>query len=59
MKRSKQKRIWKETRRNKTCAAILIFLGILGAVISGEGTFTILMIMLSLPLLVAKENWIE
>lgn len=58
MKQSRQKRIWRETRKNKLYATILLTIGVLSSMIDGDSTFTVFSAMFALPLFLAKENWI-
>ena len=51
--------MWKkELLKNKLYALLLIIIGALSIPIEYDGTFFILTLMLGLPLLFAKENWI-
>lgn len=59
MKRSNQKNIWKETRKNKIYALIILLLGGLSVTIDGDGTGFIFTIFMALPLLLAKKNYIN
>ena len=58
MKRSRQKNIWKETRKNKLYASILLGLWGIPLVLFGDGSGLIIVSIFAIPLLFAKKNYI-
>ena len=58
MKRSRQKNIWKETRKNKLYASMLLALGGIPLVLFGDGSGLIIVSIFAIPLLFAKKNYI-
>ncbi len=59
MKRSRQRNIWKRTYKNKICAMVILVLGLLTLQIENDGTFLAFSVMLTLPLLIAKKNYVN
>lgn len=59
MKRSKQRRIWEETRKNKIYAILLLAIGAIPGLIFGEWSGIIVTSIFAIPLLFAKENVIH
>lgn len=52
--------IWtKETRHNKAYALVLISLGLLVVLLGGDGTALVFCLVIGLPLICAKETWID
>ena len=58
MKRSKQKNIQKETRKNKLYASMLLILGGIPLVLFGDGSGLIIVSIFAIPLIFAKKNYI-
>lgn len=49
----------RETWKNKVCALVLTGIGYLTAVLTGDGTgFVFILIFFAIPLFLALENWI-
>ena len=49
----------RETRANKLTAVILIIIGYIPIHLYKEGTVFLLMLFFGVPLLFAKENWMQ
>lgn len=58
MKRSKQKNIQKETRKNKLYASMLLVLGGIPLALFGDGSGLIIVSVFAIPLIFAKKNYI-
>ena len=58
MKRSKQKNIQKETRKNKLYASMLLVLGGIPLALFGDGSGLIIVSIFAIPLIFAKKNYI-
>ena len=58
MKRSKQKNIQKETRKNKLYASMLLVLGVIPLALFGDGSGLIIVSIFAIPLIFAKKNYI-
>lgn len=58
MKRSKQKNIQKETRKNKLYASMLLVLGVIPLALFGDGSSLIIVSIFAIPLIFAKKNYI-
>ena len=58
MKRSKQKNIQKETRKNKLYASMLLMLGGIPLALFGDGSGLIIVSIFAIPLIFAKKNYI-
>lgn len=58
MKRSRQKNIRKETRKNKLYAFIILLLGGIPLALFGDGSGLILASIFAIPLIFAKKNYI-
>lgn len=48
-----------KTLKNKIMAVCLMLLGWLSSKIDGDGTFFIFTLIIGIPLLFAKKNWID
>jgi hypothetical protein len=48
----------RETWKNKVCALALIGLGVLSAVLTGDATGLVFILIFAIPLLLTMENWI-
>jgi hypothetical protein len=48
----------RETWKNKICALALIGIGVLTAVLSGDATALVFLLMFAIPLFLSFENWI-
>ena len=47
-----------KTLKNKVYASLLILAGIVGVVLTGDGTALVLFSCFGIPLFFAKDNWI-
>jgi hypothetical protein len=45
-------------RKNKICALLLIFGGAVSVLLEGDSTFLVFTLMIGIPLLFSKQNWI-
>ena len=48
----------RETWKNKVCALALAGIGYLSAVLTGDGTGFVFILLFAIPLFLALENWI-
>lgn len=58
MKRNKLKEYWKETIKNKIIAVLLVLLTLPILLIEKDGTCTLFMLVIGIPLFFAKKNYI-
>ena len=49
----------REKWKNKVCALALILIGLLTAVLTGDGTGFVFIAFFAIPLFLAMENWIQ
>jgi hypothetical protein len=49
----------RETWKNKVCALALTGLGLASALLTGDGTGFIFLLLFAIPLFLAMENWIK
>ena len=59
MKKTKTKNNWRKTIKNKIYMGLFLLIGLIPIWIEGDGTPMLLMLVFAIPLLFAKENYID